>query len=86
MNIKRRDSVGAWIGSTIDLARFLVRFDGFDSKPDLISKSTFDIMMTPSNANPKYAKGWGVYQFDGLSNVNLEMAIFRSDLENEISV
>ena len=36
--------------------------------------------MTPSNANPKYAKGWSVYQFNGLSKVNLEMAIAEKEV------
>ena len=54
------DSAGGWINSTVDLVRFLVHFDGFSSKPDLISKSTFDIMTTPTNLYPNYAKGWYV--------------------------
>jgi D-alanyl-D-alanine carboxypeptidase len=62
MNVERMDAHGGWIGSTVDLARFLVHFDGFNSKPDLISKSTFDIMTTPSNVNQRKAKGWNVNQ------------------------
>ena len=48
-----------WIGSAVDLARFLVRFDGASSKRDLISRSTYELMTTSSLRN-HYAKGWGV--------------------------
>ena len=52
----------------MDLARFLVHFDGFESKPDLISKATYDLMTTPSNcANCQYwAKGWQVNSFGNI--------------------
>ena len=66
MNVERMDAHGGWIGSTVDLARFLVHFDGFNSKPDLISKSTFDIMTTPSNVYQNYAKGWFVNQWNNV--------------------
>jgi D-alanyl-D-alanine carboxypeptidase len=66
MNVERMDSHGGWMSSTIDLAQFLVHFDGFNSKPDLISKSTFDIMTTPSNVYQNYAKGWFVNQWNNV--------------------
>ena len=64
-HLERADSVGGWIASTVDLARFLVHFDGFDSKPDLISKATYNLMTTPGNCGncQNYAKGWEVNQF-----------------------
>ena len=70
MNIKRSDSVGSWIASTVDLVRFLVHFDGSDSKPDLISKATYNLMTTQSNCancqSHNYAKGWNVDQFGSM--------------------
>ena len=60
MNVERMDAHGGWISSSIDLARFLVHFDGSSSKPDLISKSTYDLMTTPSFPDSYYSKGWSV--------------------------
>ena len=51
------DSHGGWIASSVDLARFLVHFDGSTSKRDLISKPTYNLMTT-SSLNNNYAKGW----------------------------
>ena len=65
LNVERMDAHGGWIGSTVDLARFLVYFDGMSSKTDLISKSTFDIMTTASSVNDRYAKGWQVNNGNG---------------------
>ena len=59
-NRRRADAQGGWIASSVDLARFLVHFDGSSSKPDLISRSTYETMITPSSANNRYAKGWSV--------------------------
>ena len=42
----------------VDLAHFLQHLDG--SAPDLISRPTYDLMVTPFSANPGYAKGWAV--------------------------
>jgi len=66
LNLERLDASGGWVASAVDLARFLVHFDGSDSSPDLISKSTYDLMVSPSSANQYYAKGWSV---DGVSNI-----------------
>ena len=60
LNVERMDAHGGWISSSVDLARFLVHFDGLSSKPDLISRSTYDLMVTPSSQNDHYAKGWSV--------------------------
>ena len=65
LNIERMDAHGGWISSTVDLARFLVHFDGMSSKTDLISKSTYDIMTTASSVKDHYAKGWQVNNGNG---------------------
>ena len=58
-NLDILDSAEGWIGSAVDLARFLVHVDGRDVKPDIIEKTHFDTMTTPSEVpNPyNYAKG-----------------------------
>lgn len=42
MNIRRMDSHGGWIATATDLARFIVRIDRNNSKPDLISKDNLN--------------------------------------------
>lgn len=60
MNVERMDAHGGWIASATDLARLLVRVDGANGKPDILSANTIQEMVTPSAQNPNYAKGWGV--------------------------
>jgi CubicO group peptidase (beta-lactamase class C family) len=60
MQVRRMDSHGGWIGSAIDLARFVVRVDGFSTKADLLSPASITTMTTPSATDPNYAKGWGL--------------------------
>lgn len=59
-DVTRMDSHGGWIASSIDLLRFAVRVDGFNTKPDILTSSTITTMTTPSTANQNYAKGWRV--------------------------
>jgi CubicO group peptidase (beta-lactamase class C family) len=56
--VRRMDSHGGWVSSATDLVRFGVRNDGFTSKSDLLTPTTFNTMMTGSSANPGYACGW----------------------------
>jgi CubicO group peptidase (beta-lactamase class C family) len=56
--VRRMDSHGGWVSSPKDLVRFGVRNDGFTSKSDLLTSTTFNTMMTGSSANPGYACGW----------------------------
>ena len=60
MNVRRMDSHGGWLATPTDLARFLVRVDGFPGKPDLLRPDTISVMTEASKANPGYAKGWCV--------------------------
>ena len=60
MKVRRMDAHGGWLGSALDLMRFIVRVDGSPSKPDLIDRSTFNLMTTGSNANMNYGKGWSI--------------------------
>ena len=60
VNRERTDANGGWVSSAADYARFLMHFDGSSTKPDLISRATYDLMTEGSSANPYYAKGWSV--------------------------
>lgn len=60
MNVRRMDSHGGWLATPTDLVRFLVRVDGFPTKPDLLKPETIKMMTTASPANAGYAKGWCV--------------------------
>ncbi len=58
--VTRMDAHGGWIASATDLAKFMVRVDGFPSKPDILQPSTITLMTTPSVPSSNYASGWGV--------------------------
>ena len=66
LNVTRFDAHGGWVGSPIDLERFLVRVDGLPTKPDIISAGSHTTMTTDSKIpdskgnDPNYAFGWGV--------------------------
>ena len=60
MKIKRMDAHGGWVASAVDLARILVRVNGFANKPDILTSSSISQMITPSKANLNYACGWQV--------------------------
>ena len=57
MNVRRMDSHGGWIARPEDLVRFATHVDGF-SPASLLKPITIRTMITPSSANPRYAKGW----------------------------
>ena len=63
MNVRRMDSHGGWLATPTDLVRFLVRVDGFPTKPDILKPETLQTMTTASAASPGYAKGWCVNQY-----------------------
>jgi len=59
-NITRMDSHGGWLASATDLARFMVKVDGFPGKADILQPSTISLMTTRSVPSSNYACGWGV--------------------------
>ena len=63
-HLEGRDANGGWIASAIDLVRLLVAVDGFDTKPDILSQSSIQLMTTSSNANSYYGLGWGVNRWN----------------------
>jgi CubicO group peptidase (beta-lactamase class C family) len=60
MKVRRMDAHGGWLASPIDLMRFLVRYDGFATKPDQINLTNFRMMVTGSSVNARYGKGWSI--------------------------
>ena len=63
-NIEAMDSHGGWIASVIDLVKLLVAVDGYDTKPDILSQASIQLMTTPSTANSGYGMGWAVNQWE----------------------
>jgi hypothetical protein len=57
-DIEVMDSHGGWISTVTDLLRFMLAVDGFNSRPDILSPATINLMRTPSPANENYALGW----------------------------
>lgn len=60
MKVKRMDAHGGWTASALDMMRFIVRVDGSNTKPDIISASSFTTMTTPCSVDNSYAKGWSI--------------------------
>lgn len=56
-NIQLLGSAGGWIASSTELIKLVVAIDGFDSKPDILSKKTIR-EMTKSNKRTKKLIGW----------------------------
>jgi D-alanyl-D-alanine carboxypeptidase len=59
-NVARMDSHGGWIATAADLVQFILRVDGFNNVPDILTASSIKTMTTPSAANIHYACGWQV--------------------------
>ena len=60
LNIEAMDAHGGWIATASDLVKLLVSVDGFNTKPDILSRTSISTMTTPSKNNNGYAKGWAV--------------------------
>ncbi|TDE12133.1 serine hydrolase domain-containing protein [Dyadobacter psychrotolerans] len=63
-NVARMDAHGGWIASATDLARLLVRMDGFSGKPDLLNAESMKTLTTGSTANVNYACGLAVNAYN----------------------
>lgn len=59
-NLEFMDSHGGWVSSCEDLLKFVCAFDRFDTRPDILSKASIDIMVKPSTNDPNYACGIAV--------------------------
>jgi CubicO group peptidase (beta-lactamase class C family) len=60
INVTRMDSHGGWIATPADLVRFATHVDGFDVRRNILKPETIRRMTTPSDVNPRYARGWNV--------------------------
>lgn len=56
-SVEAMDAHGGWIATARDLVRLFTAFDGFSSRPDILSPATLQIMTTPSANFSIYAKG-----------------------------
>ncbi len=56
--ITRLGGVGGWIASPIDLMRFMVRVDGFETKADILNPQTLSLMATKGANSGNYACGF----------------------------
>ena len=57
LKMRRMDSHGGWIASTVDLMRFAVRVDGKTNKKDILSPRSIAKMQSSSYGG-RYGKGW----------------------------
>jgi CubicO group peptidase (beta-lactamase class C family) len=59
-DVEAMDAHGGWISTATDLVRFMLAVDGFNTRPDILSPATINLMRTPSPVNQNYALGWAV--------------------------
>jgi CubicO group peptidase (beta-lactamase class C family) len=60
-HVNRRDSVGAWIATPIDLTRMLTAINGLPGRPDFINQTSIDLMFEKSPIeNSSFAKGFTI--------------------------
>jgi CubicO group peptidase (beta-lactamase class C family) len=69
-NINRQDAANGWIATATDMARFLTHVDGLSSQT-FLSNNALQIMSAGSYANPSYACGWEVNQYNWFHHGNL---------------
>lgn len=58
MNLKMWDGFGGWVARPIDLLKVMVRYDGLNQKPDLITGALRDTMLKTTSISNGYALGW----------------------------
>ncbi len=59
-NLEFMDGNGRWVASCQDLLKFVCAIDGFNTRPDILTPATLNIMTTPSVQDPNYACGINV--------------------------
>ena len=65
------DSCGGWIASVINLMRLVTSVDGHNIRPDILQKSTIELMISRpelsdwENSDWYYGMGWWVYPING---------------------
>ncbi|WP_435316927.1 serine hydrolase [Haloarchaeobius sp. TZWSO28] len=58
--VARMDAHGGWVGTPIDLCRFLTRVDGQPRKRDILDAATTTELYDVEGPNPNYGEGWTV--------------------------
>lgn len=61
-NIEAMDATAGWVASAHDLMKLICAIDGFDSRPDILTKATIEEMAAPSAVEPAF--GHGIYVND----------------------
>lgn len=56
-NLDFMDSHGGWSSSSEDLLKLVCAFDRFNTRPDILSAATIDVMIKPSAHDPNYGCG-----------------------------
>lgn len=59
-NIEAMNAHGGWVATASDLTKLMLAVDGSGSSPDILDRSTIDMMRTGGSAYSGYAKGWFV--------------------------
>jgi D-alanyl-D-alanine carboxypeptidase len=64
-HVNRRDSVGAWIATPIDLTKMLTAINGLPGRSDFLDQTSIDLMFTKSAIkNSSFGKGWDTVRSD----------------------
>ncbi len=69
MNVTVQDAANGWVGSALDMAKFLVNVDGLSGKT-ILTPNALKNMSAGSTANPTYACGWEINQYNWFHNGN----------------
>lgn len=62
----RRDADGGLITTAKDLLKFVNAFDGFNTRPDILSAASVTTLSTPSTVFSSYACGLGIWSAENL--------------------
>ena len=65
-NVNRRDSVGAWIATPVDLVKVLTSINGLLGRKDFLDEATIALMFEKSTINnSSFGQGWDVVRYEG---------------------
>ena len=86
MEVNRMDAHGGWVATPVDLARLLVKVDGFPTRSDILTSASITSMTTIGVAGSGYAKGWAVnsapnwWHAGGMPGTSSEVARISSEI------
>lgn len=63
-NVEYMDSHGGWVASCEELLKLVCAFDGFNSRPDILTSDAIGTMIAPSANDPNYGCGIAVNNFN----------------------